>query len=122
MPEYTPNVPDGPFTSTLSADVTGGQCLVATGVDTVGPSAGVDASFVGIAAFDAKSGDKVTVLRGGVHTLASTGTITVKDLVTTAAGGVVATQGAASAANAVQVIGVALNTAASNKVKVLLFR
>lgn len=120
--EFTPNVPFGPFTSTLSADATAGQVLVASGVDTVAPSGGVSLAYVGIAAFDAKSGDKITVLRPVIATVASTGTVTAADLVTTAAAGVVATQGSPTAGNDVATIGVALNTAASNKVKVLFFR
>ena len=77
---------------------------------------------VGVAAFDAGSGDEVTVLRGGIHTLAASGAIAAGELVTTAASGAVATQGTPSAANDVQVIGVALSAAASSLVKVLLFR
>lgn len=122
MAEFTPNVPFGSFTSTLSADATAGQVLVASGVDTVAPSGGVSVSYVGIAAFDAKSGDKITVHRAVIATVTSTGTITAADLVTTAAAGVVATQATPSAANDIAAIGVALNTAASNKVKVLFFR
>lgn len=122
MAEFTPEVPFGAFTSTLSADVTAGQLLVASGVDTVAPSSGVSLAFVGIAAFDAKSGDKITVHRAVIATVASTGTVTAADLVTTAAAGVAATQGTPSAGNDVATIGVALNTAASNKVKVLFFR
>lgn len=122
MAEHAPNVPQGSFTSTLSADATAGQVLVASGVDTVAPSGGVSVAFVGIAAFAALNGEKITVLRGGIHTLTSTGTITAADLVTSAAAGVVATQATPSAANDIAVIGVALNTAASNKCKVLLFR
>lgn len=122
MPEYTPLVPSGPFTSTTSAAVTGGKCLIASGNDTVAQSGGASAAFVGVAAFDAASGEKVTVLRGGVHSLDASGSIAAGDLVTTAASGAVAAQGTPSAANAVQVIGVALSAAASDKVKVLLFR
>lgn len=122
MAELVPNFPFGPFPAVLSADVTAGQVLISTGVDTVGPSAGVSISYVGLAAFDAKSGDTVTVLRGVIATVGATGTITAADLVTTAAAGVVATQATASAANDIAVIGVALNTAASSKVKVLFFR
>lgn len=122
MAEFTPNVPFGSFTSTLSADTADGQVLVASGVDTVAPSGGVSLAYVGIAAFAAKSGEKVTVLRGVIATVGSTGTVTAADLVTTAAAGVVATQGTPTAGNDVAVIGVALNTAASNKVKVLFFR
>lgn len=122
MPEYTPLVPSGPFTSTTSAAVTAGKCLVASGDDTVAHSGGASVAFVGVAAFDAASGAKVTVLRGGIHSLDASGAIAAGELVTTAASGAVAAHGTPSASNAVQVIGVALSAAASDKVKVLLFR
>lgn len=122
MAEYTPAVPFGPFTSTTSGTVTAGQCLVASGDNTVAASSAASVAFVGVAAFDAASGDRVTVLRGGVHILGSTGTINAGELVTTAAAGVVATQAAVSTTNDVQVIGVALSAAASSKCRVLLFR
>jgi hypothetical protein len=122
MAEFTPNVPDGPFTSTLSAHATAGQCLVVSGDNTVAPSSGASVAYVGIAAFDAKSGDKITLLNEGNFTLAASGAIAAGELVTTAASGAVATQGTASAANDVQVIGVALSAAASSKVKVRIFR
>ena len=122
MAEYTPAVPLGPFTSTTSAAVTAGNCLVVSGDNTVAKSSAASVAFVGIAAFDAGSGDKITVLRGGVHILAATGAIAAGELVTTATAGSVATQGAVSTTNDVQVIGVALSAAASSLVKVLLFR
>lgn len=122
MAEYTAAVPLGPFTSTTSATVSAGKCLVVSGDNTVAQSAAASVAFVGVAAFDAASGAKVTVLRGGVHILDSSGAIAAGELVTTAASGAVATQGAASAANDAQIIGVALAAAASNKCRVLLFR
>lgn len=122
MAEYTPNVPLGPFTSTTSAAVSAGNCLVVSGDNTVAKSSAASVAFVGVAAFDAGSGDKVTVLRGGIHTLAASGAIAAGELVTTAASGAVATQATASAANDIQVIGVALSAAASSLCKVLLFR
>ena len=110
------------FTRTTSAAVTAGQALIVSGDDTVAASSGASAAFVGIAAFDAASGADVNVITEGVHELAASGSITAGDLVITAASGAVATQGSATAANAVQVIGVALRAAASSKVLVKLFR
>ena len=52
----------------------------------------------------------------------ASGAIAAGELVTTAASGAVATHDTPSAANDVQVIGVALSAAASSLVKVLLFR
>jgi hypothetical protein len=122
MAEYTPSVPPGPFTSTTSADVLAGKCLVVSGDNTVATSSAASVAFVGVAAFDALSGTKVTVHRGGIHVLAASGAIAAGELVTTAAAGAVATQATPSAANDVQTIGVALSAAASSLVKVLLFR
>ncbi|MEW2478719.1 capsid cement protein [Mycobacterium sp. NPDC049093] len=122
MAEFVPIFKPGQsWTSTTSADVTAGQALVVTGQDTVAASSAANPSFVGIAAFDAKSGEKVTVLSGGgVYELTSTGTVNDGDALTTAASGAVTALGAGTTYS--QVIGVALADAASNKVKALLFR
>lgn len=120
MADHTPLFkPGNSFSRTTSGAVTGGDVLIVSGVDTVAISAGVSASYVGVAAFDAASGADVTVFSGGVHELNSSGAITAGDLITTAAGGDVA---AFSGTTYSTIIGVALNTAASNKVKALLFR
>lgn len=121
--DYSPVFfPADTFSVTTSGAVTAGQALVVSGDGTVAASSGASVAFVGIAAFDAASGADVTLLNEGVHILAASGAITAGELVTTAAAGAVATQGAASAANDVQCIGVALTTAASSKVTVKLFR
>ncbi|HOW92897.1 MAG TPA: DUF2190 family protein [Mycolicibacterium fallax] len=113
--------PGQAFTRTTSGSVTAGQALVVSGDDTVAAASGASSAYIGIAAFDAGSGAEVTVLSGGVHELAASGSISAGDLVTTAASGAVAAQGTPSAANDIQVIGVALKAAAS-KVTVKLFR
>lgn len=116
---YAPVFDDGDeFTRTTSAAVTGGQLLYVSGDDTVAPTSAATAAWLGVAAFDAASGDPVTVLCEGVHELAASGSIAAGDLVIPAAAGAVATQGAASAANDAQVVGVALAAAASSKVRV----
>lgn len=121
--DYSPIFSEGEsFTRVTSGSVTAGQALVVSGDDTVAASSGASAAYLGIAAFDAGSGAEVTVLSGGVHELAASGSISAGDLVITAASGAVATQGSATAANAVQVIGVALKAAANSKVTVKLFR
>lgn len=122
MAEFVPiHKPGQSWTSTASADITAGQALVVSGQDTVAPSAAANAAFVGVAAFDAKSGEKVTVLSGGgVYPLTSTGTVGDGDPLTTAAGGAVAAAGASPDVGTV--IGVALADATSNQVKALLFR
>ena len=110
------------ITRVTSAAVTAGQVLIVSGDDTVAASSGASAAFLGIAGFDAASGAEVTVIDEGVHELAASGSIAAGDLVIPAASGAVATQGTASAANAVQVIGIALKAAANSKVTVKLFR
>lgn len=122
MSEFVPiHKPGQSWTSTASADITAGQALVVSGQDTVAPSTAASGAFVGIAAFSAKTGEKVTVRSGGgVYPLTSTGTVGDGDQLTTAAGGAVAAAGADPAAGTI--IGVALADAASNKVKALLFR
>lgn len=121
--DYSPVYKPGQaFSRTTSADVTAGQVLIVSGVDTVAPSSAASVAFVGVAAFTAASGSDVTVLSGGVHILGATGAIAAGELVTAATAGTVATQATPSAGNDVQVIGVALNTAASNLVTVKLFR
>jgi hypothetical protein len=121
MSDYAPlYFPADRLPRTTSAAVTKGQLLYVSGVDTVAPTSAATSAWVGIAAHDAASGAQVVVYTEGVHILAASGAITAGDNVIGAAAGAVATQGAPSAANAVQVIGVALNTAASNLVTVLL--
>lgn len=117
MAEHTPiHKPGDSITRTASADITGGQLVVVSGNHTVAPSAGASAAWLGIAANDAKSGEKVTVLRGGIHELTSTGAIAAGAAVIGAAAGAVATVG--SETNYATVIGCALAAAASNKVVV----
>lgn len=118
--DYAPVYKPGQaITRTTSADVTAGQVLYVTGVNTVGPTAGVQISAFGVAAFSALSGQDVTVLSGGVHILGAPAAVTAGDLVTSSTGGGVATY---SGTTASQIIGVALDTAVSNLVTVKLFR
>jgi predicted RecA/RadA family phage recombinase len=118
--DYSPLYKPGQaFTRTLSADVTAGQLVAVSGVDTVAVTSGVNIAVLGVAAFSALSGAEVTVLTGGVHILPSPGTVTAGDLVTSSTGGGVATY---SGTTASQIIGVALNTTASALVTVKLFR
>ncbi|QLF84815.1 scaffolding protein [Gordonia phage BBQValindra] len=115
MAEHTPiHKPGDAITRTASADITGGQLVVVSGNNTVAPSAGASAAWLGIAAFDAKSGEKVTILRGGIHELNASGAIAAGAAVIPAAAGAVATIG--SETNYASVVGVALAAAASNKV------
>lgn len=90
-----------PVTFTATVDVTGGQLLVVTGARSVSPTSASTAAWVGTAAFDAKAGEKVTVLRGGVQELVASGAIAVGARVIPAADGKVVTIGAGDAHHAV---------------------
>jgi hypothetical protein len=113
MADYTPiHNPGNEISFTASAPVVGGQVVVVTGVNSVGP-AGADANkVVGVAAFDAAAGARVTVfVKAFVHETPSTGTIAAGDFLATGANGVVATQGAA-----VNRVGIALTAATGGAV------
>ncbi len=126
MADYTPIFEPGEaITLTTSATVTGGQVLEVSGVSTVAPTSASSAKVLGVAAFDAANGAKVTILGDGVHELTASGTVTAGDQVVSAAAGAVASLAAAAGAaagdinNARSVIGVALTTATNgNKVQV----
>lgn len=96
------------ITATTSAAVTGGQVLAVSGNGTVGPAGVASAAVVGVAAFDAASGARVSYFpRGKVHVSTASGAITAGARVDGGAAGTVAT-----AASALTNIGVALTTAA----------
>lgn len=118
MAEFAPLFkPGAEFTRTTSAAVTGGQVLVVSGNNTVAPSSEASAAVVGVASFDAGSGETVTVLTHGVVSLAASGAITAGASVAAAADGEVA---AHSGGNYSTIIGVALAAAADDKVLVKL--
>lgn len=123
MSDYTPVYGNGvkPFTMTASAAITGGQVLVWSGVSTVAPSGGISALVAGVAAFDAPSGARVSVwpLDTLVHELTSSGAITAGGGVESAAAGAVAAAATSIAASAAAgtLIGIAVTTAAGNKVR-----
>lgn len=121
MSDYAPvYFPADRLPRTTSATVTKGQLVYVSGVDTVAPTSAATGAWVGVAAHDAASGAQLVVYTEGVHVLAASGAITAGATVIGAAAGAVADQGTPSAANAVQVVGIALNTAASSLVTVLL--
>lgn len=111
MAEYLPIfLPGMAFTSQASATITGGQALFVSGSGTVAPATTAANIIIGVAAFDAASGDKVTVFgRGTIHKLTASGTVTAADAVEAAAAGAVATH--TQGTNDVRVFGVALTTA-----------
>jgi hypothetical protein len=78
MADYNPVFEDGQFTLTASAAITEGQLVTASGDNTCAPSAAGDHS-VGVAAFAAASGAKVTIwpLGGVVHETTITGVVAI---------------------------------------------
>ncbi|WP_439593897.1 capsid cement protein [Microbacterium sp.] len=92
MPDYLPKHESGrPFTLTTSADVIGGRVLTVSGANTCA-HAGADAvaaTLIGVAGFDAASGEKVTVypLDGAVHKLVAGAAIAAGAAIGTLAGG-----------------------------------
>lgn len=116
MADYLPKfTPGQAVTFTASAEVTGGQAVEITGARSVGPAAAASTKYIGVAAFTAAAGQKVTVhLPGQVQRLKAVGAITAGATVQTGAAGTVASGAAAP-------IGVALTaaTAAGDLVEVL---
>ena len=118
MGDYVPLYDAGPeLTRQASATITGGQLVAVTGSGTVGPAGANALNWVGAAAFDGVSGDKVTVHTGGVQRLVASGTVTAGDIVVCAANGQVSTLAAVSTPTAADVtntraiVGIALTTA-----------
>jgi hypothetical protein len=112
MGDYVPlYVPGNAVTLTASAAITGGKPVYVSGDGTVANSAAAANIPVGVAAQDAAaSGDKVGVfIRGIVHRLTASGTVTAGDLVEAAAAGAVATHTVGT--NDARVFGIALTTA-----------
>lgn len=113
MADYAPIYSPGhEITQTASATITGGQVLMNSGVNTVAPASAATSKYLGVAAHDAASGAKVTVLSGvgAIHETTAQGAITAGDLLKTGTvAGTVATIGAGTFD---QVIGMALTTAA----------
>lgn len=92
-----------------SADITKGQVVVVSGDMEVAPASAASAAVIGVAMFDAKEGDPVSVETEGLFSLTASGAITAGAQVESAAGGKVATKGG----TVTKVIGIALNTASN---------
>jgi len=111
MAEYLPLHDDGDsITRSASAPVTGGQLVRVSGSGTVAPVSAASADWLGVAAFDANTGDSVTVYCSGVQRLTASGAVTAGDILVGAASGQVATNAAPGAG---QQVAIALTTAAS---------
>lgn len=120
MAEYLPlHKPGREITRDASAAITGGQLVGVSGSGTVAPAAAVQASWVGVAGFDAASGDKVTVYTGGVQRITASGAVTAGDFLVAASSGQVSTLAAvttptaADVTNTRAIVGIALTTAAN---------
>jgi hypothetical protein len=98
----------------------GGKLLAVSGDGTVAHAGANSVSVVGVAAFDALSGNSVTVYSPKIAWCDSSGAITAGAEVTAGAAGVVValaavtTPTAADVTNTRAIVGVALTTAASN--------
>lgn len=111
MSDYTPVNEADRITLTASAAITGGQLLVVSGVNTVAP-AGAAGVVIGVAAFDAASGQRVSVLEKDMeHESTSTAGVTAGDTLVSGTGGTIETASGTPAAAAI--IGVAITTAAA---------
>ena len=88
-----------------SEDVKKGQVVVISGDMTVAPSTAASAKVLGVAMFDAKSGEPVSVETEGLFSMKASGAITAGDKVASAVDGAVAK---ATDANTV---GLAINSA-----------
>lgn len=114
MAEYVPlYTPGAAVVRRASADITGGQVVAVTGAGTVGPAGADSASWVGVAGFDVKTGDDVTVWCGGVQRPVASGAIAAGAAVACAAAGKVAT---AAAPTALTLVGIAQTAAADGAV------
>lgn len=91
---------------TASADVVKGQVVEVSGDMTVAPTSAASAKVLGVAMFDAKSGENVVVETEGLFKLVASASITAGDIIESAADGKVAKVGG----SAVKALGVALNT------------
>lgn len=112
MAEYLPVKVDGDeITMTAGATIVGGQVVYVSAANTVTPTAGANKAWLGVAGFNASSGDLLTVYTEGVQECTASGSITAGDLLESAAAGAVATHTLGT--NDANVVGTAL-TAATN--------
>lgn len=94
MADYVPKFSPGTaITFTASSDVIGGRIVEITGDNTVAHAAADSAKVVGVAGFDAPTGEQVTVYSGGVQRPLAAATITAGARVTAAADGKAGTGG-----------------------------
>lgn len=112
MADYLPRYKPGQaVTFTTSADVVGGRLVAVTGPNTVGPAGADSAAVVGVAGYDAVSGEKVTVFTraSSVQRLVASAAIAAGAKVSSAAAGKIQTVGSTT-----NPIGLALQAAAAD--------
>jgi hypothetical protein len=113
MPDYTPKYLYGDeATGTASATIVGGQLLVVSGDDTVGPAGdAADVTVIGVAAQDAASGARVSYFpRGKIHITTTAGAVTAGAGVSAGAAGTVDDDGGSD-----PLLGVFLTSAGSGE-------
>ena len=117
MADYSPVYADGirPFTLGASGTITGGTLVEATTTGNCATAGAASTKVIGVAAFDAVSGGRVSVwpLPGVMHEIIHTAGGAVGDVMTAAASGQMATTAAATAAAAGTDLGVAVTTASA---------
>jgi hypothetical protein len=112
MADYIPVFkPGDDLTLTAGATTTGGQLMYVSAANTVSPTTGATAAWLGVATQDAASGAKVGVTSGGVQELVAAATIAAGDVLIPASNGRVTP--IASGTTYSQVVGVALTAASS---------
>lgn len=123
MADYVPIFKVGEeITQTVGATaVVGGNLLMLSAANTVIPTTGATAAWLGVAATDGAIGSKVGVVSGGVQELVASAAIAVGAMVIAAAAGQVATVGAGTFG---QNVGVAMTAAAAqgDKIRVKMAR
>lgn len=112
MADYIPIIPGATYTAVTSATVTGGTLAEVSGSGTVGPAGAGSTKVVGAIAFDAASGQSVTLFRGGVQSIVCAANVTAGNTLKAAAAGQV-TPWVSGTDAADLIIGKALTTATS---------
>src|SRR4051812_11236561 len=104
MADYVPKfTPGQAITLQASGTIAGGRLAAVSGDGTVAVAGANALNWVGVAAFDVVSGDKVTLHSGGVQKLVASGAITAGDLVVCAAAGAVSSLAAVTTPTAADV-------------------
>lgn len=109
MPDYVPlHDPGKAITRRASGTITAGQLVAVSGAGTVATATANTPSWLGVAGFDAVSGDNVTVFCESVQRLVAAGTITAGQNVDAAANG--QAQAHTNGTNDYTIVGLALTS------------